>query len=82
MADNYDLLTERYNSYRRVLGLRNGTEYGVRLQYGAATAQCATAMTTTENLFAAYSGLCAMHGYEPKPDDIWLSFLNLGATKK
>lgn len=80
MATNQDLLVERYNSYRRVLGLRSGTEYGVRLQYGAATAQCATGQSTTDNLFAAYSGLCAMHGYEPKPDDIWLSFVNLVRT--
>lgn len=63
--------------FSRVLGLRHGMEYGVKLQYGAASAICATGNTTQENLLAAYSGLCAIYGYEPKPDECGLAFVNL-----
>lgn len=72
-----EALDERYAMFRRVLGLRQGMEYGVRMQYGAAVSVCATANTTTENLHAAYAGLCAIYGFEPKPDECGLSFVNL-----
>lgn len=76
MADN-DALLDRYHDYRRQLGFRANIEYGVRARFGAASAQCATAQTTTENLYAAYSGLCAVCGYAPDPAEVLLTFLSL-----